>query len=123
MAEIGDIKSYRDLHIWQRAKVFVVSIYKITGTFPSSEMYGLTNQMRRAAISIPSNIAEGFRKVSKKEKLQFLRTAYGSGSELETQLEISHDLAYLNKETFQRASSELDEIMRMMNKAIQSMSK
>lgn len=122
MAEGTSIKSYRDLHIWQRAKAFVVSIYKITETFPSSEMYGLTNQMRRAAVSIPSNVAEGFRKVSKKEKLQFLRTAYGSGSELETQLEISHDLGYLNKEMFQRASLELDEIMRMMNKAIKTLS-
>ena len=74
--------------------------------------------MRRAAISMPSNIAEGFRRNSKKEKSQFLRIAYASGAELETQLEISSDLGFLLQEEFVQLSYELDEIMKMMNRSI-----
>ncbi len=121
MERVSSINSYRDLEVWQRSKAFAVSLYKGTHNFPNSEIYSLTNQMRRAAISIPSNIAEGFRRKSKLEKLQFLRIAYGSGAELETQLEISYDLQYLKKEIYGELSKELDEIMRMLNKAISAL--
>ncbi len=121
MAENSAIKSYRDLNIWKRAKSHVVLIYKVTEKFPSSELYGLTSQMRRAAVSVPSNIAEGFRRNSKKEKLQFLRTAFGSGAELETQLEISFELGYLHTTEYGNLAADLDGIMRMINKAISAL--
>ena len=121
MAENSSIKSYRDLIIWQRSKSYAVSIYKITGTFPPSELYGLVSQMRRAAVSIPSNIAEGFRRKTSKEKLQFLRVAYGSGAELETQLDISRALGYIGEPDYKNLSGELGEIMKMMNKAIDAL--
>src|ERR1035437_9904168 len=89
------INSYRDLVIWQKARAYAVATYRITGAFPKSEIYGLVSQMRRAAVSIPSNIAEGFNRGFKKERIQFLRIAYGSGAELETQLEIAKDLNYI----------------------------
>ncbi|MBI4087636.1 MAG: four helix bundle protein [Candidatus Liptonbacteria bacterium] len=121
MAEKLNIKSYRDLIIWQRTKSSAVLIYKITEKFPTSELYGITSQMRRAAVSMPSNIAEGFRRKSVKEKLQFLRMAYGSGAELETQLEISRDLGYLSDQDYKNLSTELDQTMKMMNRTINTL--
>jgi len=121
MTENSAIKSYRDLNIWKRTKSYAVLIYGVTEKFPSLELYGLTSQMRRAAVSMPSNIAEGFRRNSKKEKLQFLRTAFSSGAELETQLEIAYELKYLNSETYGRLAADLDGIMRMINKAISAL--
>lgn len=120
MTETSNIRSYRDLNVWQKSKAYAVSIYKYkeTEVFPIAERFGLISQMRRAAVSIPSNIAEGFRRKSKLEKLQFLRIAHGSGAELETQLEISCDLEYLKQEVYEKLSKEIDEIMRMLNKAI-----
>lgn len=116
----SNIRSYRDLEVWRRSKAYAVNVYRLTENFPKSEVYGLTSQIRRAAVSVPSNIAEGFRRKFRKEKLQFLRVAYGSGSELETQLEISFELGYLDATRYQEASAELDEIMRMMNGVINS---
>ena len=112
------VQSYTDLINWQKAKDLAVMIYKATDAFPSKEVFGLTAQVRRAAISIPSNIAEGFRRKSKKEKLQFLRIAYGSGAEVETQLIIAKELQYLTKDQFQGLSDLLNEIMSMLNKVI-----
>ena len=82
-------KSFKDLLVWQKARDLAVLIYKITDKFPKSEMYGLANQMRRAAISIPSNIAEGYHRFHPKEKRHFLIIAFGSGSELESQIEVA----------------------------------
>lgn len=107
--------SYRDLRVWQRSKSFAVSIYKATEEFPRDEHYGLVSQMRRSAVSIPSNIAEGFRRRTSKEKAQFLRVSFGSGAELETQLEISKDLGYLKENIYSDLIKELNEIMRMLN--------
>lgn len=121
MVEGSRIKSYRDLNIWQKSKAYAVVIYKATERFPLHERYGLTSQMRRAVVSMPSNIAEGFRRGTRKEKLQFLRITYGSGAELETQLEISHELGYLTEADYKKLSSELNEIMKMMNKAINAL--
>lgn len=118
---MSSIKSYRDLEVWQKSKVVALKIYKATNEFPKSEIYGITSQLRRAAISIPSNIAEGFRRRFAKEKLQFLSIAFGSGAELETQLEISGELEYLNQKTYQEICKELDSVMRMLNKIINSM--
>src|SRR5436190_22601042 len=84
--------TYKDLTVWQKSMDLVVAIYTLTEGFPKSEMYGLTAQMRRSAVSIPSNIAEGRRRGSRKDYRQFLIVAYASGAELETQVEIAKRL-------------------------------
>jgi len=91
-------KSFKDLIVWQKAYRLVLEVYKITKDFPKSEIYGLTQQMRRAAVSLPSNIAEGYGRRHKTEYRQFLSMAYGSLSELETpQYLLSIDLGYIKK--------------------------
>jgi four helix bundle protein len=92
------IKSYRDLRVWQGGMDLVETTYRFTQSFPSREIYGLTSQMRRASVSIPSNIAEGHTREHKKEYLQHLAIAQGSLAELETQFEIARRLTYLNAE-------------------------
>jgi len=116
------IRSYRDLDVWRRSKSLAVQIYRTTDNFPKQEIYSLVSQIRRAAVSIPSNIAEGFRRKSIKEKSQFLSISFGSGAELETQLEIAKDLGYLTNSEYPVLSKELDEIMRMLNKIINNLS-
>jgi len=96
----------------------VVSIYRLTGGFPKDELYSLTNQMRRAAVSIPSNIAEGRCRSTRKDFLQFLRIANGSGSELETQLEIAKRLSFGDKSEYNKIEQQLSEVMRMLNSMI-----
>ena len=90
-------RSFKELIVWQKAYRLVLEVYKITKVFPKSETYGLTQQMRRAAISIPSNIAEGYGRKHKAEYQQFLSIAYASLLELETQYLLSLDLNYVNK--------------------------
>lgn len=108
------LRSFRDLTVWQRARDCAVEVYRITDEFPHSELYGLSNQMRRAAISISSNIAEGFHRFQAKEKKQFFRIAYGSGAELESQLEITN--ALFPKIDYVKTETLLQEVMRMLNK-------
>lgn len=93
-------------------------IFEVTKTFPKSEMYGLVSQMRRASVSIPSNIAEGFCRGSKAEFRQFLQIAFGSGAELETQIIIASNTKMLDNETQIKITAELNEIMKMLNKLI-----
>ena len=88
------IKSYRDLLAYQKSYKLCLEVYKVTDGFPNGEVYGLVPQMRRAAVSIPSNIAEGYRRKSRKEYIQFLRVALGSLAELETQISLSKDLDF-----------------------------
>ena len=88
--------THKDLKVWQLSIDLVEKVYKITNCFPKEEMYGLTSQMRRCAVSVPSNIAEGAARKTKNEYLQFLYVSLGSLSELETQIEISKRLKYLN---------------------------
>ena len=95
---MGAIKSHKDLEIWKRSISLVTEIYKFTKNYPESERFGLTNQLRRAAVSIPSNIAEGAARKSSKEFVQFLHIALGSLAEIDTQIIISKNLDYL-KET------------------------
>ncbi len=109
------VQSYKDLIVWQKAMNLVVEIYAITEKFPQQELYVLTSQMRRAAISIPSNIAEGRRRGTRKDYRQFLLIAYGSGSELETQIEIAKRLSLGKGVDFSQADLHLDEVMRMLN--------
>ncbi len=106
-------QSFKDLIVWQKARDLAVKIYKITENFPKSELYGLTNQMRRAAISISSNIAESYHRFHNKEKQRFLSIAFGSGSELESQIEIAKVL-FPNLD-YQESESLLVEIMKILN--------
>src|SRR3989338_3130572 len=106
---------YRELTVWQKAIELVVLVYRYTGQFPAAEQYGLTSQMRRAAVSIPSNIAEGSRRRGKDIR-QFLLIAFGSCSELETQFEVSKRLKYIDETLRLQAESLLDEVIRMLNK-------
>ena len=89
-------RSYRDLIAWQKAMKFVVEIYEVTQQFPKEERHGITNQLRRAAVSVPSNIAEGQARFSQKEFHHFLSQARGSLSEIETQFLIARDLRYIS---------------------------
>ncbi len=109
-------QGYKDLIVWQKSIELVKEIYRVTGNFPTSEQFGLTSQMRRAAVSIPSNIAEGSRRKGKKEFAQFISIAYGSASELETQLIIARQLTFLSSADFSKVNSLLEEILRMLNK-------
>ena len=99
----------------------VVEVYKLTGQFPVAERYGLSAQMRRAAISIPSNIAEGRRRLGRKNYLHFLIMAYSSGAELETQLEIAKRLALGRDISFSEADNLLLQLMKMLNKTTMSL--
>ncbi|MFA6494860.1 MAG: four helix bundle protein [Candidatus Paceibacterota bacterium] len=106
------LKSFKDLLVWQKSIALSKEIYRITEHFPKSEIYGLSSQMRRASVSIPSNIAEGYKRKNTAEYLQFLSIANGSAAELETQITIARDL-YKN-EAFGDAEGKLEEIQKML---------
>ncbi len=110
---MSNTKSFKDLIVWQKSRDLAVVVYKLTEYFPKSELYGLTNQMRRAVISISSNIAESYHRFHKKEKQQFLAIAFGSGSELESQIEITK--ALFPDLDYQKAEELLSEIMKILN--------
>jgi four helix bundle protein len=114
--------SYRDLIVWQRAVDLVKLVYCATATFPKAEIYGLTSQIRRSAISVPSNIAEGQGRLTRKEFRHFLGQARGSLLELETQLIIAKELEYLDKETITSLGACSDEVSRLLHGLIGSMS-
>lgn len=109
------IKSYRDLEVWKKAMDLVVICYKITRKFPRSEIYGLTSQLQRAAVSIPSNIAEGHQRQYRKEFLQHLSIAYASLAELETDIEIARRLDYIAEDQTNNVFAQASEIGRMIN--------
>jgi four helix bundle protein len=113
--------SYRDLIVWQKAKTLAKNVYTITEAMPKSEIYGLTSQMRRAAISVVSNIAEGQGRMTKGEFQQFLGHSRGSLLELETQMEISVDLNYVKKDDCNKLISEMSEVRRLLNGLIESL--
>ncbi|MEP1152167.1 MAG: four helix bundle protein [Balneola sp.] len=108
------MRKYKDLKIWQRSVELATVIYEATSEFPQEEKYGLISQMRRCAVSIPSNIAEGAGRSSDKEYSRFLEIAYGSSYELETQLTISHNLNLIAVEKFTELSNEINEIQKMI---------
>jgi four helix bundle protein len=108
-------ESYRDLIAWQRAMRLVTRIYEATRAFPRDELYGLTNQLRRSAVSVPSNIAEGQARFSRKEFHHFLSLARGSLVEIETQLIIAQNLGYLSPKQSQPVLSEAAELGRVLN--------
>lgn len=110
------MQSHKDLKVWQESVDFVTDIYKLTRTFPKEELFILTSQIRRAAISIPSNIAEGYVRKSTKEFLQFIQIAFGSASEVDTQLIIAKKLGYFDEIVYRKLFDRIDYISRMLNK-------
>jgi len=115
------LKSYRDLLVWQKGIDLVVIAYKATAGFPKSEMYGLISQIRRAATSIPANIAEGYGRGSRKEYLQFLQIAQGSLKELETHFIVSEKLLYLTAAQTERLLTKTGELGRMLGSLIRKL--
>ncbi|SMG41292.1 four helix bundle protein [Sphingobacterium psychroaquaticum] len=108
------MNTFKDLEVWKKSVDFVTLIYKLTDRFPRSEIYGITNQIRRASVSIPSNIAEGAGRQSHKEFIQFLYIARGSVKEVETQLIIATNLGYLKQSALTETTQGLDEIGKMI---------
>ena|SRR3990167_7016008 len=115
------IHSYKDLIVWQKAITLVTEVYKLTELFPKEEMYGLSSQVRRSAISIPSNIAEGRSRGTRKDFSQFVRIAYGSGAELETQLLIAKTLPRTQSLDYRKVDNLLEEIMKMLNSMLRKL--
>jgi len=109
------LKSYKELIVWQKSIQLVKEIFILTDKFPKSEMYGLISQIRRATISIPSNIAEGYGRKSIKEYAQFYSIAYGSALETETQIIIAKELNFAKSEDFAKIDLLLEEVLRMLN--------
>ena len=108
------INDYRDLLVWQKGLGLAKQIYQLTQSFPNEERYGLTTQIRRAAVSIPSNIAEGQARSGKKEFIQFLYFARGSLAEIDTQCLIAKDLGYVSEKQYEDIYTTIDELKRML---------
>jgi four helix bundle protein len=111
-------QNYKNLIVWQKSMDLVVAVYELTDKYPASELYGLTSQSRRCCVSIPSNIAEGRRRDSENQFYHFLSIAFGSGAELETQIEIAKRLPFGKKLDFTKVDSLLQEVMKMLNSII-----
>jgi four helix bundle protein len=108
------MSSHRDLIVWQKSYQLSIIVYSLTQKFPKEEMFGLVSQLRRASVLIPSNIAEGNTRFSKKDNAQFMRIAYGSACEVDTQLLLSKDLKYISEKEYTEAVLLLSEIMKML---------
>jgi four helix bundle protein len=109
------IESYKDLIVWQKGIELVNELYTVTKGFPKEEMFGLTNQIRRAAVSVPANIAEGWGRNSTKNYIQFIRISIGSLYEIETQLMISNNQSYITNQQKSALSARIDELGKMLN--------
>jgi len=112
------MKGYKDLILWQKSMELVTAIYKLTNRFPKDELYGIISQIKRSAVSIPSNIAEGSKRGSKKDFCHFLTIAFGSGAELETQIELAKRLQFGKIPDYVKVDKLLEECMKMLNKMI-----
>jgi len=115
------IKTYRDLLVWQKSMAIVTEVYKTTQSFPKDEIYGLIGQMRRCAVSIPSNIAEGYGRNSRNEYIRFLRVAMGSLYELQTQFDISSRLGYITEDYYGQLFEASREVERMLSSLIKKL--
>jgi len=115
------VKSYKDLKVWQRSIQLVLSIYRLTANFPTEERYGLTSQLRRAGVSISSNIAEGYGRGTRKDYKQFLSIARGSTQEVQTQLFIANELGYCELLAIKEAESLSEEVSKMLYSLIQKL--
>ena len=117
------MKTHKDLDVWKDAIRFVTEIYKSTSSFPKEELYGITSQIRKAAISIPSNIAEGAARKSSNEFRQFLYISLSSAVEIDTQLIIAQNLGFVKSETVSKITHDLDSISRRLQGLIKSLNK
>lgn len=116
---MSSIKSYKELIVWQKSMKLVTMVYELSKNFPDDEKFGLTSQMRRCSISVPSNIAEGWGRLSRKNYIQFLRISRGSLFELETQVLITKELNYINDSVI--IESLIIEISKMLNSLIKKL--
>lgn len=117
------VKTYKQLIVWQKAIELVVLVYKLTEKFPKSELFGITSQIRRAAVAIAANIAEGQQRNHRLEFIQFLGIAYGSAAEVETYLEIIRKLNYADEKEIKKTEEMLTEILKMLNTLISVLKK
>ena len=108
------LRNYKDLKVWKKSYSLCLAIYQITGTFPNDEKYGLTSQARRSAVSVPSNIAEGYGRRTTADYVRMLYIAYGSLCELETQILLSGDLGYISDIELHRLTTDISEVERML---------
>ncbi len=115
------IRNFRDLDVWKMGKEIVLDVYRETAAYPKVEAYGLAAQMRRASVSIPSNVAEGFNRFHNKEYRQFLFIALGSCAELETQVEISSDLGFVQRNIRDHIIEKLDHETRMLRNLVKKL--
>jgi four helix bundle protein len=115
------VRTHKDLDVWKKSIEFVTEVYSVTSMFPKSEIYGLSSQIRRAAVSIPSNIAEGATRKHKTEFKQFLYVALSSAAELDTQFIIASNLGFLEKQNLEKIQNELTSICRMIQGLIKSL--
>ncbi|NIO49111.1 MAG: four helix bundle protein [Candidatus Aminicenantes bacterium] len=115
------LKSYKDLKVWQKAYELCLQVYKTTKRFPNEELYGLTSQLKRSAVSVPSNIAEGYGRKTTPEYIQSLYISYGSICELETQILLSGDLGYINDNNLNKLLKVIEEVERMLKALIKSL--
>lgn len=115
------VKSYEDLLVWQKSIILVKDVYSLTRKFPKEEIFGLTSQLKRATVSISSNIAEGSLRVSRKDFTRFLHIAYGSAAEVQTQLKIAEILSFATKAEVKEVSNKIKEILKMLNGLIKSL--
>jgi four helix bundle protein len=116
-----NVKNYKDLIAWQKAMLLVKNVYSLSQHFPKDELFGLTSQIKRAVVSVPSNIAEGSSKKSTADFIRFLNIAYGSLAEVETQIEIAEMLGFINKQ--EEIYKQVDEIAKIISGLINSLNK
>jgi four helix bundle protein len=114
------MQDFRNLRVWQKSHELVLRIYAVTKCYPKEELFGLTSQTRRSAMSIPSNIAEGTGRGSDPDFVRFLTIAFGSSCELDYQILLASDLGYVTEEEYKALHTQLDEVKRMLNGLIQS---
>jgi four helix bundle protein len=117
----GPFRSHKDLDVWKKAVCLVVDLYKLTNRFPNDERFGLTAQIRRAASSVPANIAEGWGRGSTTEYIHFLKIARGSLTELETHLIVSGELGYINQAESARFETSISDVGKMLNRLISAL--
>lgn len=108
------LRSFRELQVWQKSYALALDVYSVTSDFPSHEAYGLTAQIRRAPVSVPSNIAEGYSRGHTMDYVRFANMAYGSLAELHTQLMLARDLGYMNQDAYDAVSGRYGEVERML---------
>ena len=117
------METHKDLRVWHQSIELVTTIYMMTKTFPKEKLFGMVSQMRRAIVSVPSNIAEGYARGTDREKLHFLRISSGSMAEVETQLLLSLNLGYINQESYDELSETITSVWKQLNDLISSINK